>query len=403
MGPAQDGNIAKVKDAVKSDWLKVVRAEERSTFLRELVREGLGTNDVENFVAGQGDLRVTVGGKGRERAYELDRENVNNLMKAKLDNSGRDEEEKRRKRNKGRARLERLLCKHKNKYRKFINTMREMVARERRKLKMKNKNKVRAIRMKRKQVVREVLPHIIRRYKEARIFKEDGGGFKPGEVKGPVIVGENSELLSREEVAVLIRGPKFTVRRALSKERFLIEMEKSYIKVRWTKRDEDEEDKEPETDEEERVRLAGELESAKSRMVFDPDTGNVDFRKERCTDAKHNTRVILPGPLTQAQESELIMRRVEWEAVYEEYIREMCDEEGVQESNLTREEEKGLKSLKKRIADGSLVICATDKSSRFAIMTMTEYEEAGKKHTNKDEEVDNDFLVDNERRLNGHI
>ena len=405
MGPALDGNIANVKDAVKSDWLKVVRAEERSNFLRELVREGLGTNDVENFVTGQGGLRVNVRGRGRERAVELDRENVINLMKAKLDNSGRDEEERRRKRNKGRARLERLLGKNKNRYRKFINTMREMVARERKKLRSKNKNKVRAIRMKRKQIIREVLPHIIRRYVEARIFKEDGGGFKPGEVKGPVIVGEDSKLLSKDEVAVLMRGPKFTVRRALSKERFLIEMEKSYIKVRWAKRDEDEieEDKEPETEEEERVRLAGELESARSRMVFNPDTGSVDFRKERCTDAKHNTRVILPGPLTQAQESELIMRRVEWEAVYEEYIREMCDEEGVQESNLTREEERGLKSLKKRVADGSIVICATDKSSRFAIMTMAEYEEAGKKHTSKDEEVDDDFLVDNEKRLNGHI
>ena len=87
MGPAQDGNIANVKDAVKSDWLKVVRAEERSTFLRELVREGLGTNDVENFVAGQGGLRVNVGARGRERAFELDRENVIHIMKAKLDNS----------------------------------------------------------------------------------------------------------------------------------------------------------------------------------------------------------------------------------------------------------------------------------------------------------------------------
>ena len=54
----------------------------------------------------------------------------------------------------------------------------------------------------------------------------------------------------------------------------------------------------------------GEVESAKSRMIFDPDTVNVDFRKQRCTDAKHNTMIILPGPLTNAQESELIMRRV---------------------------------------------------------------------------------------------
>ena len=97
-------------------------------------------------------------------------------------------------------------------------------------------------------------------------------------------MGEDPTLLSKEEVAVLMRGPKFTVRRVLCKEWFLVEMEKCYIKVRWHKRDEDEENdknNEPETKEEERVRVLGEVESAKSRMIFDPDTGNVDFRKQR--------------------------------------------------------------------------------------------------------------------------
>ena len=36
-------------------------------------------------------------------------------------------------------------------------------------------------------------------------------------------------------------------------------------------------------------------------------------------------------------------------------------------------------------------------------MTMEEYEVAGSKHISKDLEVDSDFLVENERRLNGHI
>ena len=84
MDPVLDGSVAKVKDAVKSDWLKVVRAEERSNFLRELIREGLGTNDVENFVMGQGGLRVSVGSKGGARAAEMDRDNVVSLMKTKL-------------------------------------------------------------------------------------------------------------------------------------------------------------------------------------------------------------------------------------------------------------------------------------------------------------------------------
>ena len=48
---------------------------------------------------------------------------------------------------------------------------------------------------------------------------------------------ENAKLLSRDEVSILTRGPKFSVRRVLNKERFLVELEKAYIKIRWALRD----------------------------------------------------------------------------------------------------------------------------------------------------------------------
>ena len=41
----------------------------------------------------------------------------------------------------------------------------------------------------------------------------------------------------RDEVAILTRGPKFSIRRVLNKERFLVELEKAYIKIRWALRD----------------------------------------------------------------------------------------------------------------------------------------------------------------------
>ena len=64
MESAKEGSVDKVKSAVESDWLKVVRAEERSKLLRELVKEGLGTDDVENFMKGQRELRFKVGKGG---------------------------------------------------------------------------------------------------------------------------------------------------------------------------------------------------------------------------------------------------------------------------------------------------------------------------------------------------
>ena len=89
MDPVIDGSIDNVKSAVEKEWLKVVRAEERSKLLKELVKEGLGTDDVENFIEGQARLRFKVGNRvGKEES--LDRENIESMMKTKLDNSLRD-------------------------------------------------------------------------------------------------------------------------------------------------------------------------------------------------------------------------------------------------------------------------------------------------------------------------
>ena len=59
--------------------------------------------------------------------------------------------------------------------------------------------------------------------------------------------------------------------------------------------------------------------------------------------------------------------------------------------------------MQKRVRDGSLVVCETDKSGRFAVMSQEEYLEAGSKHVSKDEEVGLEFLVNNQRCINGHM
>ena len=97
-------------------------------------------------------------------------------------------------------------------------------------------------------------------------------------------------------------------------------------------------------EEQNRVDELSDLEQARSRQIFDYDTKGVDFRNHKATDAKHNTRIILPGPLTPAKEAELEMRRVEWSSVFDKYLEEFTDE-GIQENNLTKEEAIGLKSL----------------------------------------------------------
>ena len=80
-----------MKGALFKEWLKTAKAEERSKLLRRLVQEGLGTNDVENFIAGQDELRFEVGeGKNRDQG------NICNLMEKKLENSLKSEKQSRR-------------------------------------------------------------------------------------------------------------------------------------------------------------------------------------------------------------------------------------------------------------------------------------------------------------------
>ena len=57
------------------------------------------------------------------------------------------------------------------------------------------------------------------------------------------------------------------------------------------------------------------------------------------------------------------------------------------ESNLSRDELDGLKSLKKNIKAGLLVVCDTDKSKRFSLLTRDQYIASGMKHTEKDIEI----------------
>ena len=114
----------------------------------------------------------------------------------------------------------------------------------------------------------------------------------------------------------------------------------------------------------------------------------MDYSQRRVTDCKGNTRVIFPKPSKDyEEESRLEVLRMELMAAFRSYVKKYCKEGGIQVSNLTVGQNRGLKSLKLRLKNGEIVILPSDKSGRFAIMTMKTYILAGQKHTGKDEEV----------------
>ena len=158
-------------------------------------------------------------------------------------------------------------------------------------------------------------------------------------------------------------------------------------------------------EETERKRMEKAIEEAElnAKTVFNEDDGSLDYGRKRATDCKHNTYVKLPKPKSVRVERDIEFRRLTWRKLYRDFRDSYSDEDGVQESNLTEMEARGLKKLQKRVREGELIVVKTDKSGRFALMSIEEYQRAGEVHTSKDSEVDLEFLIKNQRKLNGHI
>ena len=71
--------------------------------------------------------------------------------------------------------------------------------------------------------------------------------------------------------------------------------------------------------------------------------------------------------------------------------------------NLSKCEIDALRSLKKKIKDGSLVVTRTDKSSRFAVMSKKQYLESGWTHTAKDQKITWKEVTYLQNQINSHV
>ena len=87
--------------------------------------------------------------------------------------------------------------------------------------------------------------------------------------------------------------------------------------------------------------------------------------------------------------------------MFKEYKSGNCDDEGKQEANLTAAQRRGLGKLIKRVKEGEIVVCQTDKSGKLAVMTLELYKAAGEVHTRNDEEIDMEKVKELEKICNG--
>ena len=183
----------------------------------------------------------------------------------------------------------------------------------------------------------------------------------------------------------------------LSPEDFEVEVELCITKQKWNRMSR------ADNCEDEAEREEVELEDAMSQEVFDPEAKVFNMQKQRVTDLKHNAYVILPPAQEIDYESLLELRRQKQSQIFEDYVKTNCDEKGRQKANITKQQARGLKKLRKRIEEGELIVCQTDKSGRLCVMPMGMYVEAGDSHTASDLEVDGEFVKKTHRKLNGHV
>ena len=441
-----DRLVARQKRKLKTTWMQATEAEEATKLLRTLKRIKVGTREMEATVTKQ--LKAK---KVGDKVYKRRGEFLEILFAEKLEDSYRWEVKRRTRRAVDRDKLEKLLGGPKT--RRCRNTIKE-VKREsdkyRQECKEKNKEKVEHLKETySERIVQEAkieLPDYLRRYSSVKVFQE-GCELVCEELQGPVVVEREGHpiLLSKGEKAILTLGPKFCVYEDCSEERFVTNIEISFLKYKWDKMSDIEKEpylikgKKKELDETsegttdcdkqtdpvqqlgpdkihqntakqdleaaEDARIEKEMKrlDALARSIFIEEELTFDYSKRKATDMKQNTAVYLPGALGLEEEAGLEVLRQEWREAYRGFIREKCNNKREQESNLTKEEREGLASLRKRIKEGDVIIVPTDKSGRFSIMDLETYTQAGLKHANKDEVITIDQIRENQHELNGHV
>ena len=159
----------------------------------------------------------------------------------------------------------------------------------------------------------------------------------------------------------------------------------------------------PVDEDDKRVANEAEWQETKSELPYDFETKNLDFGRQKATNMKNNKRLKLPKAASVETEALLEVRRRTAARIYDECIKELGKGAELGMDNITEKERKALKSLKKKVAEGILIICQTDKSGRFCVLSREQYLKAGATHTDKDRKIYLEEHQEIQRSLNGHM
>ena len=393
---------------LKKLWRDIACSEQRLKLIAELKSKKLGFNEIEMFSLG---LRYNL---KSEKMKDPSRKPTQQIVEAAMALKMRDEENLHRELVRRREKLRKWLKgKHEHKkhqYRKLIENLRKEAQKAKEiQIRKYKKKKIHLEKKYKEEEQQEVIPTGMEHLMKLSVFrKEEFEKIEKGQVQVPKI-GEL--ILSKQEEEILKRTPKFAIPEVLEEHTMMEEMEKSYSKIRMELRDEELEDEELNKEITEKITFSQEdrekeelrsEEDARCRQIYDPLEKKYDDRNRRVTDLPECSRVTLPRPINIVREAQIESRRELHNKIYQDYRKEFCNERGEQETDLTKEELRGLTSLKKRIKKGELVVMKTDKSGKFSITTREKYLEMGEAHVGNDEVIARKKVRETDKIMNSH-
>ena len=142
-----------------------------------------------------------------------------------------------------------------------------------------------------------------------------------------------------------------------------------------------------------------------SKRVYDPEEGQIDFRRKKVTDMATCKRITVPNAAEASKEAKIQVLINNLEDVVKRNGRKEAAflKAGGPDSLSTMSESAriGKQSILEREKAGELVLLASDKSGKLAVMSPTLYRECMQPHIEGDSEHTRDEVEEVERQFNG--
>ena len=366
--------------------IKMQKCQLTLNLLRKLHKRGLGLNSVEFYAkksSGEGPRRKL----RRKRTVQL-------LMKGKLEDAVIMLERSKENLNRKLTRVERRWGHHRATMIAFREILSNIAVKVWEDGRDKNKRKIEHLEKKwRNNQGTEAVEGVWRGVKIGD--KELEEEMTNEEVEAPKAPHKYGGVTSNaDEDALLALPHKFTTYESIQLDKIKVSTEIMKDKIRWELRTREEErEGAPWTED-------WEFEQQEEKEVFRPEERRMEFSRRRVTDMPTNRFVHIPNPAGPEVETVLDNMSNRVYTVAKAYILEKCDKKGnILEKNLSQQEQRGLKSLAKRVNEKELIVQKTDKGGDLALNTPDNYIETMKPHFQSDP----DFSWEDHEKLEAEL